>query len=403
MNRRTFMQQSAGLTTLLASGASVPGFLTRTAVASGGARPDEPIMVVVQLTGGNDGLNTVIPYADDAYHRARPTLRIDPSAVLKLDDEFGLHPSMTAIKTLYDEGSVSVVNSVGYPNPDRSHFRSMDIWHAGETTLETARDGWVGRAVRSMHGANGAPPALHVGGGQLPLALASDGNVVPSLRGIDTFRLHGAPASLAPAVAADRACASDDLMFVQRVAVSSCANATRLRDVASDDGTRGYPGYGLAGRLRQIATLIRADFGASVYYTSIGGFDTHAQQAFAHEPLLREVSESIGSFQRDIEACGLADRVVLVTFSEFGRRVAENGSRGTDHGAAAPMFVVGRPARGGLIGDAPALSTLLDGDVPYEVDFRRVYATLLDRWLGVGSRGVLGERFPHVPLLNGQK
>ena len=397
--RRDFMIQGVGGATLVAGGFTLPGFLWRTASA---ARPevDESVLVVIQMTGGNDGLNTVIPFTNDVYHRARPTLRIAPDDVVRLDGELGLHPQMTAFKRLYDQGALGVISNVGYPNPDRSHFRSMDIWHCGCAEPEHAVDGWLGRVVDRHTEGREVPLAINLDDGPLPLALHARSRPVPSIKSLDAFRLRADPDVLAASAGASRDAPSDDLLYVQRLTVSSCENAKRIKEVVSADaGSSGaYPDYRLASRLRQIAQLIGADFGARIYYTSIGGFDTHARQALAHGQLLRELSESIAAFHSDLRRRGQSDRVVLMTFSEFGRRVDENGSQGTDHGAGAPMFIVGDACRAGVTGGVPNLENLLEGDVRHEIDFRRVYATLLDDWLGVDPTPILGQHYPKLDL-----
>ena len=422
LSRRGFLTHALGGATLLAGGWALPGFLSRTACAAaaalqsgpatrGGA--DETILVVVQLSGGNDGLNTVIPFRDDAYHRARPTLRVAPERVLRLSDTLGLHPDMTGFKRLYDEGLLSVVTDVGYPNPDRSHFRSMDIWHAAHARPEEVKDGWLGRLVDAHGAERAAPLALQLDGGPLPLALRTQRLAMPSITSLDAFRLPAGAEAIEEAIAAPRGNASaasatgaamDDLLFVQRLAVSSCATARHIEEVAREHrraDAPAYPAYGLAERLRQIAMLIGADFGARIYYTSLNGFDTHARQALAHGPLLREFSESLAAFMDDMCQRGLSDRMLVMTFSEFGRRVKENGSQGTDHGAAAPMFVLGGACRAGVIGGAPDLSNLDDGDVRHRVDFRQVYAAVLRDWLRVDDRAVLAGAYEAVPVLRG--
>jgi uncharacterized protein (DUF1501 family) len=408
--RREFLRYGAGGgAALLASGWTLPGFLSRTAMAAGVAPDvDGRVLVVIQMSGGNDGLNTVIPYRDDAYHRARPTLRITPDRILKLDDALGLHPDMTGLKRLYDDGLLHVVTNVGYPNPDRSHFRSMDIWHTARMQPEGAEDGWLGRVVDAAgdgtrgrgEGKEEACCALHLDDEALPLALKARGVAVPSVRSIEAFRLSDA-AKVQAAVSAPRGTGSrDDLLFVQRVAVSSCSSAKRLEHVAASDAPRAkYPDLPLASRLRQIAQLIGAGFGARVYYTSIGGFDTHAKQALAHGPLLRELADSVAAMFEDLKSRGLADRVVLMTFSEFGRRVKENGSQGTDHGAAAPMFIAGGACAAGISGGAPDLADLIDGDVKHRVDFRQVYGAMVEKWLGLDQRAILGERYEPISAL----
>lgn len=396
--RRTFLKQSVGATSLLASGVTLPGFLCRTAAASRPER-DQRILVVIQMTGGNDGLNTVIPVGDDAYHRARPTLRIDSSAAHILDKDLALHPEMSTFKRLFDDGWLSVVNNVGYPNPDRSHFRSMDIWQTASLEPERVETGWIGRIVDREGAGAEAALALHLDHTEMPLALRSSRGIVPSIRNINAFSLEDHGGNLEESLAAARRDAADDLLFVQRVAVASCAQARRLEGIAAgEDAGATYPQFGLAQRLRQIAQLIAADFGPRIYYTSFDGFDTHAQQATGHGPLLKELSDSVAAFTDDLAGRKIADRVLVMTFSEFGRRVMENGSRGTDHGAAAPMFIVGPGAAGGLIGDRPVLDDP-SGDVPHTVDFREVYAAVLDRWLGIEHAAILGKRYQPTAVI----
>ncbi|MFG0331412.1 MAG: DUF1501 domain-containing protein [Phycisphaerales bacterium] len=401
-NRREFVTSTLGGATLLATGISVPGFLNRTARASAPER-DRRILVLVQLSGGNDGLNTVVPYADDRYHRARPTLRIAENAVLKLDESLGLNPDMVGFKRLYDEGRLGVAMNVGYPNPDRSHFRSMDIWHTASLAPERVETGWLGRVVDSMEcPEDAAPAALHLDSTALPLALRSNQQPTPSIRSLDAFRLQGAADEIESIAGAARDAAHDDLLFVQRVALSSCRNARRIERIAEGDGAEfggSYPGTGLGRRLNQIAALIKSEFGARVYYTSLGGFDTHSGQGLSHGRLLRELSDAVTAFSDDLTASGLGDRVTLMTFSEFGRRVGENSSRGTDHGAAAPLFLVGGAVNAGVHGHAPDLGDLAEGDVRHDIDFRSIYAAMLDDWLGVNSRAILGDRFDPAPDL----
>lgn len=403
-SRREFLRVAASAPLLAAAG-SLPGFLCRTARVAAdegiSVAADERILVVVQLTGGNDGLNTVVPFRDDNYHKARPTLRITPERALRLNDDLGLNPEMTGFKQLYDDGLLAVINNVGYPNPDRSHFRSMDIWHTALLAPEAARDGWLGRVVDRSKIEGDAPRALHVDDDTLPLALKTQKIAVPSVRDIAAFKLHGDTGALLDAIAADRTnadtasqAARDDLLFVQRTAVASCRNAQRLANVVEGDESRAiYPNYRLASHLRQIAQLIGADFGPRIYYTSLSGFDTHARQVLAHGPLLRELSDSVTAFYGDLKQRGLAERVLLLTFSEFGRRVAENGSQGTDHGAGAPLFLAGPACKVGVHGAAPDLGNLLEGDVRHTFDFRGVYAEVLDKWLNVDAAEVLGGRF----------
>lgn len=392
--RREFLKTSAGAS-LIASGISLPGFLASTARAAG-AVTDQRILVVVQLTGGNDGLNTIVPYRDDRYHALRPTLRVDADQVQKLDDSLGLHPSMSALKGMYDDGQLSVVMNVGYPNPNRSHFRAMDIWHTAHPERNDVETGWLGRAVDRV---DDATFALHLANEPLPLSLHAQRTTVPSIGDIGAFRLHEGAQDIAATIDRARQGASADLLFVQRTAVAAVRNAERLERLGSTDATSAYPSYGLSDRLSQIARLIGAGFPTRVYYTSLGGFDTHARQELSHPPLLTELSESVAAFYRDLKARGEDDRVLLLTFSEFGRRVGENAGRGTDHGAAAPMILAGPGCAAGVIGRPPDLANLDEGDVRHTVDFRSVYADVLDRWLSVDAPGVLGGAFEPTPVV----
>lgn len=416
LSRREFMLRSG--VTLAAASASLPEVLARTSLRLRGAPPDGRILVMLQLSGGNDGLNTVIPFRDDAYHRLRPTLAVTAGQVHKLTDAIGLHPRLDGLKALYDEGRLAVVQGVGYPNPNRSHFESMDIWHTADPTLAQRDTGWLGRAMERCP----ALHALHLDESPLPLALRGPGGDVPTVRTIESFRLEGgaggsARRTIERVVAAEAASPSEggssgregaadagqrlaesDLQFVRRVAVSAVETARRL-DGLPADAAGGYPDFGLARRLREIARLIAADFGPRIYYTTLGGFDTHARQNTLHPNLMAEVGRSVQAFYADLERQGLARRVLLLTFSEFGRRAAENASLGTDHGVAAPLFVCGPGVRAGVVGPTPDLSKLEDGDVPHAIDFRRVYATVLDRWLEVASADVLGRRFEGLDLI----
>ncbi len=403
-SRREFLSSGLAATTLLASGITLPGFLARTARAAT-AGVDERILVVVQLTGGNDGLNTVVPYGDDRYHAARPTLRVAPGSALKLDgaggiDGHGLHPSMTGMKDLYDRGLLSVITNVGYPNPDRSHFRSMDIWHTASMKPEDREDGWLGRVVDLTAREGDAPPALVLDDTPLPLALKARTQSVPTVSSMDALRLGELSPQVTAAMGAARRAASDDLLFVQRTLVESVRNAKRIEAVAKENrATAKYPNYGLATRLRQIEQLIGAGFGARIYYTSLGGFDTHSKQALTHEPLLRELSDSVAAFVAGLEARGLKDRVLVLTYSEFGRRVKENGSQGTDHGAAAPMFLAGGSCKPGVFGGAIDLANLDEGDIKHRIDFRQVYSSVLRKWLNVDPAPILDGSFSPVDLL----
>jgi len=413
--RRRFLQSTLGASALLSTSTTVPWLLGRTAQAvergprgkSGGER----VLVVVQLSGGNDGLNTVVPYADDSYAKNRIALRIERNQVLKLDDTVGLHPSLKSFQKLLDKQRFAVVQGVGYPNPDRSHFSSMDIWHTAERDEAKRQEGWLGRTVaaeaaRRRDGAEVSgtdAEALHLGGGPLPLALVSRTTAVPSFESIDGFRLRASdvdPRTLATVAAAPRE-GSEMLAFLQRTTLNAYAASERVQAaIASRPAGAAYPERGLARKLRSVAQLIDADLATRVYYVSLDGFDTHANQRETHANLLAELSDSVAAFLDDLAQRGHLERTAVLMFSEFGRRVKENASLGTDHGAAAPLFVAGGAVQSGVIGKHPSLADLdREGDMKFHTDFRRVYAALLDGWLGVSSREVLGATYEPLAIV----
>lgn len=405
-NRRDFLKSSS----LLAWGLSVPAFLGRTALAAepaGKKGAKETILVVVQLTGGNDGLNTVIPFADADYYKYRPTIQIPKDQVKKLNDSFGLHPSMTGLADLYQEKALSIIHGVGYPNPSQSHFRSMDIWQAGSTS-EILAEGWLGKALKKVQ-----TGAFHVAAGNesAPLALTGSPVRAPSITSLEDFQLKTAAASNADKknqkkVIEGAAAATSShpglLDFVQKTALNTYASSQRLQEIGKNYEPKAvYPETGLANRLKLAAQLINADIGARIFYVGIDGFDTHANQggpAGAHANLLTEVSGAINAFYKDLAARGHADRLLITTFSEFGRRAKENGSKGTDHGSGAPMLLVGGKVKAGFVGEHPSLTKLEDGNLKHAIDFRQVYASILDQWLGVSSELVLGSKFKPVQI-----
>jgi uncharacterized protein (DUF1501 family) len=408
-SRRDFLKTS----TLLGLGATVPSFLGRTALAadtSDKAGSKDTLLVVVQLTGGNDGLNTVIPFKDADYYKHRPTIAIPKDQVKKIGKEIGLHPAMDATARLLDERSaVCVVQGVGYPNPSQSHFRSMDIWQAGSTDA-TLTEGWLGKAMKEKSAA-----AFHLAAENeaSPLALAGAPARVPSLTSLEEFQVKTAAASRADREAqqhliteATRSSGSQGspglLDFVARTQLNTYASSDRLAAIGRSYRPKSpYPASPFANRLRLCAQLIDAGLGTRIFYVSLDGFDTHAAQggaAGAHARLLRQLSDAISAFYRDMEERGHKDRLCVMTFSEFGRRVIENGSKGTDHGSGAPMFLYGGKVKAGLVGEHPSLSKLENGNLVHAIDFRRIYAAVLDRWLGIDSKQVLGAAYKPIEL-----
>lgn len=387
--RRNFLKVGA----MLSLAGSAPRLLTRSALALPPGK-DQTILIVLQLSGGNDGLNTVVPFADDLYHRSRPTLRQVAAKALRISDQLAFHPRMEGFARLFGAGQLAVLQGVGCAQSDRNHPTAMHLWHTAEPQPPGPPTGWLGRAADQLWKPETANlPAAFVGAIPQPFASNAARVVVPSLR---------SPRDLvcppAEAVAAGRGPAL--LEFAQRATAAAQANSRRIEAVLQA-GAGEYPSYRLADELRTIAQLIRAEAGIRIFFTElggggIGGFDNHAGQLGNHCSLLEQLSASIAAFARDLQRDRLFDRVALMTFSEFGRTLHENGRRGTGHGLAAPVFVVGGGVQGGLVGAHPSLADLDQDGQKVHTDFRRVYATLLDRWLGLDSRAMLGGAYAAV-------
>jgi uncharacterized protein (DUF1501 family) len=369
---------------------TVPGFIARLAWASAPQR-DGRILVVIQLDGGNDGLNTVVPYGDEAYAKNRKTLKLASDRLIKVSAGIGLHPAMGQAGKLLESGQLGIVPGVGYPNPNRSHFASMAIWQTARLDEEEhGGPGWLGRGLDSNPGAS----STFVGAGSIPAAIRGRRSLASSLERIDDLTLD--PAVARPNVTSD----GDDLgAFVLRSTLDAYASSDRLAELAKDRSAAArYPDTELANRLKLVARLIKGGFDSRVFYTSQGGYDTHAQQSAAHFGVLGELSGALKAFLDDMAGSKLADRVLVFCFSEFGRRVLENGSGGTDHGAAGPVFLAGPAVKPGLLGRYPSLTDLDNGDLKMTVDFRRVYATVLKNWLGLPADDALGGPFEPLPL-----
>lgn len=433
--RRTFLGRGLTLASIAptipafvgASGEALAALLAQTSSIPG--VPDERVLVVVQLSGGNDGLNTVVPYGFDAYYKARPAIGIARNEALKLSgsDSVGLHPRLAGLKSLYDEGLCAVVQGVGYPNPNRSHFKSMDIWHTADTSA--TGDGWLGRyfdneccgygkgesgtpeaGAQEREGGQGAGAAKVEAGASAPgiaigrtAPLAMQGRQVKpiSFESAELFRWSGEDIHEAlrePYAEINRRGASDEAKpgsnsaFLLRTALDAQVSSELIRKAVAQRSLVTYPQSGLAAQLAMVASMIRAGLKTKVYYVEHGGFDTHAGQGGAqgrHGNLLAQLGDALKAFYADLKAAGDDGRVLTMSFSEFGRRVSQNASGGTDHGTAAPMFLMGPMVRAGVLGDHPALTDLDEGDLKYKIDFRSVYAGVLEDWLKTDSKKVL--------------
>ncbi|MGA2256706.1 MAG: DUF1501 domain-containing protein [Thermoguttaceae bacterium] len=401
ITRRDFLAASLGTSTLVSLGGGVPGFLARTASgATANREARDTILVVVQLAGGNDGLNTVVPYGDDGYGRNRTTLRLPAATLHKIDTLLGFHPEMQAFNRLYKEGHLTIVQGVGYPNQSQDHPVAMRAWQTAQPGRLSEQSGWLGRAVdRAIRPGDPTVPAVFIGQIKQPFSLNAEQAVVPSLRGLEDWILQQPPA--VPPKSAVHTTGDGLYDFVRCTsAAAQCASRQieSLVRAQSASTAAEYPSFQLAGKLRTIAQLIRADLGIRIFCTELGGedpggFDNHAGQRDNHASLLRQLSDSVAAFFDDLRRQKLLDRVVLMTFSEFGRTVEENGRRGTDHGVAAQMFLAGSKVRGGLVGPHPSLTDLDNGGMRFHTDFRRIYATLLDCWLGFESQPILGQQY----------
>jgi len=410
LNRREMLKRS----TLLAAAPLVPGFVINTARAAEGQT--ETVLVILEMTGGNDGLNTVAPYKDDAYQKARKALRLDANNGVKFTDELVLNPGFRSLERMVQQGQVAVVQGVGYPNPDRSHFESMDRWQAGEPGPKVGGTGWLARSVPDLQkGADGGVPVMHIGSGKLPLACRGTTQGIFSINQQQPFELKlGTPNSGAEAArrrliedvaqSSPSAEANDLLPFVQKRQLQTYMSVDRLKEVLKENGNQpmnGQQANSLYMKMDLVTRLIQRGFGTRVFYLAIDGFDTHSGQAPAHQALLQQIGDACSNMFARLQQSGDDKRVLFMTYSEFGRRVQENASAGTDHGSAGNMLVVGPGARGGPVGKHPSLTDLNDGDLKHHTDFRQVYATLLDGWLKVDSKTVLNGKFEHVPLLKG--
>jgi uncharacterized protein (DUF1501 family) len=390
-SRRTFLQQSA----LVSLAPLVPAFLQHSALAAE-AKANDRILVVIQLDGGNDGLNTVIPFADPLYVKYRNELRIADKDIIKLNDSIGLHPQLKPAAELFQDGRLTIIQGVGYPNPNRSHFESMAIWHhAKVATQDHDGIGWLGRAGDSM-GRKGDAASIHIGDETLPVALRGRRSASISVRDESDLKLA---TGLAPSAGAINDTANI-AAFVGRSVADSFDAARRFADTNSADKAKGkFPTSKLGEKLRLVSRLIKLNGDARIYYVSQPGYDTHAAQQYTHLRLLDEFADALVALLDDLKAAKLDDRVVVLAFSEFGRRVAENASAGTDHGVAGPVFLAGSPIRGGIIGDHPRLDDLDEGDLKMQIDFREIYATILQRWFAIDSQSVLAQKFKMLDCL----
>jgi len=411
-SRRDFLRR--GLLPAFA-GSAVPTIfangLAAAAADSPTATPSDRILLLVQLAGGNDGLNTVIPYQDGAYHDARPTLRQD-QGVLTLNNQVGLHPNLKALKASWDAGQLAIVQGVGYPDPNLSHFASMSIWETASIQGGFG-DGWLGRYLNYLDKVGESPNHALEGvsaGSLVPPEMRAKSPVM-ALQSLKTFRVqpvneHGTQVDvenpLIKVYGGFKSTAPAPYGTLFDTTLQDALQASHALQ-ATDAGYQAkatYPaGSPIATSLKLIAETIVSGLGVRVAHVTLGGFDNHAREKPVHDKLLLDLDQALAAFMQDLQGHGVGDRVLVMTWSEFGRRVSENGSAGTDHGTAAPMFLLGAPVKGGLYGEAPSLTSLTNGNLNFTTDFRSVYASVLQNYLKAPASDLLGGNFELLPLL----
>ena len=413
-SRRLFMKQGMAF---LSMATTVPLFMQRSAegvmlplgsfVSSQAGVPEDHTLIVIQLAGGNDGLNTIIPYGNKTYYNNRPQLALAKSDVLEIPkaDGFGLHPNLTGLLELIDNGQAAIVQGVGYPNPNRSHFTSTDIWHTGNHSGQGY--GWLGKYFDNTCEGKPNPDGSIAIGNKAPLALHGKTQKAVNFETEELFKWAGTIVDRSLEKPYDdinrkevEAKENDSqLDFLVRTSLDAQISSKRIRAAVSKKPLLNYPDGQLSQQLQLIASMIRADLPTRVYYASLGGFDTHANQLNSHANLMRQVGSALNAFQKDLGKQGNTGKVITMVFSEFGRRVAQNGSNGTDHGTAAPMFLIGDNVQNGLLGKHPSLINLDQGDLKFNTDFREVYAAVLEDWMGADSKTILGKKYTKAKVL----
>lgn len=391
MNRRSFIRNSA-----LVSGAfMIPGFL-KPFESFGSTTSGDKSLVIIQFSGGNDGLNMIVPYCDDVYYKLRPSIGITQDKVIRLNDFQGLNPAMQALKPIYDQGWMGILNEVGYPNPDRSHFRSMDIWQTASNSDEFLSTGWLGRyldaacpdgnkpytAIELDDSLSLAMKGKHITG----MALKNAGQLYQTTREPffkDVVANH--PAHLS----------EDNLGYLYKTLIETYSSADYIYNTSKTYQVKAiYPNSGFANQLKSVSQFINSGLQSKVYYISLSGFDTHVGQLNQQSKVLTTFSEGIAAFLNDLKQTGKLDATLVMVFSEFGRRVEQNASNGTDHGTANNVLLFGSSLKNkGILTPSPNLANLQNGDLVYKTDFRAVYASLLQNWLGVNTAPVLSKPF----------
>lgn len=401
MKRRKFINISA-----LATGSVlVPQFLkafeSKRIIDSLNAERNENILVVIQLGGGNDGLNTLVPYRNDIYYKARPHIALPKENILKVNDELGFNNAMAGMHSIFNDGNMCVINNVGYPNPDHSHFRAMDIWQTASGSNQLVSTGWIGRYLDSSC-ENYSKPHLAVEvDDTLSLALKGEkinGFAMRNERQIDTISHSG---FLKKALASHAQTDNENVAYLYKTMSETFSSTAYLSNrIKSIQSSADYPDNEFAKDLKTISTLIKAGSETKVYYASHSGFDTHTQQQLTQARHLKIIGDGLKSFTDDLQKSGRFNDVLILVFSEFGRRVSENASFGTDHGTANNIFIIsGGLRKKGIYNEMPDLEKLDEGDLKFTVDFRSIYSTLLSKWLKANSTAILGGSFSTMDFI----
>ncbi|MDH3321550.1 MAG: DUF1501 domain-containing protein [Flavobacteriaceae bacterium] len=397
MKRRAFVKN----TTLGAVGTLfIPQFLRSMDLVGLDKRTSFKKLVVIQLSGGNDGLNTIVPIENDIYHRLRPKISVSKTDTIKINDELGFNPALEQFNKLYKDGLVSVINSVGYPNPNRSHFRSMDIWHTATNSNEYSKTGWLGKYMDAY--CDNSHSMLEI---DSQLSLSLHGNIRNGLAVKNSFSLHKSLNDnyfrhiIESAEASDLH--EDNQGYLYKTLIQTNQSAKYLAKTHTvKDNNLEFPKSILGTKLGTISQFIRSGFGTQVYYASHNGFDSHVNQRKSQDRLLKDYSDSVYAFVESLKKAGEFDDTLILTFSEFGRRVKENGSSGTDHGKANNLFIIGNNLKKpGIYNEAADLNHLDDGDIAHKIDFRNIYSDIITEWFGKDSTKIISTNFNSLEII----
>jgi len=395
IKRKGFLQIGSLATASLMMPKFLTAFEKKNLVPSG-----NKVVVVLQFSGGNDGLNTVIPISNDIYYKARPTLGIKKEKSIILTNDVGLNPALEAFRNLYDEGDLAILNSVGYPNPDRSHFRSMDIWQSASDSRDYIYTGWLGRYLDAQcNGCTKPTQALEIDD---VLSLALKGNLNNGLALTDPRRLYSSSNErFYKDISASHVNTEETVDYLYKTMSETISSAEYIFQQSKlHPANFVYPNTELGKNLKTISSLIMSDINTKVYYVSLGSFDTHVNQEGQQKRLFTELNDAVKAFTNDLKKNNRFDDVLLMTFSEFGRRVKQNASNGTDHGTANNMFFIsGGLKQKGILNEMTDLNDLNDGDLKYKVDFKTVYATVLNKWLAADDKMILGNKYSHLNFI----